>query len=161
MIRTGIGLGFGGILALIAWRNVPTFGEAYVETFILAVLLALFVSWSAGRYWRGRDHERAVAAAAAMAAVEVRAEIKSKSEANAQAAAVVNVQQNPGLVTPEQVAEQWGDDEPLDPEIAAHYANEINRERWGVWQGPVRPVREPEPEERKVLYLPSSSKPPS
>lgn len=163
MIRTGIGFGIGFALGWAIWRNVPTFGQAYPESFWLLAVLTMFVCWWAGRYWRARDHERAVARASAMAAAEIRAEIKASSQAHAQAASVVNVTQSPGLelVTPAHIIAQWGSDEEMDEEIAAHYAHEINRERLRERNGAT--ARHPSVGDRptKVLYLPQGTEPPA
>lgn len=167
-MRSAFGLAFGAMFGLAAWRNLPTLDGQFRAAFVVLVFVGLWASWSAGRYWRLRDNERAVAVASATAAAEVRAELKANAASTAQAAAVVNVHQGPELITAEQVVEQWFEDseEEMDLELAAHYANEMNRatlkqhaERSGT-RARGRPIPRAEGADElppKVLYLPSSS----
>lgn len=162
MIRTGLGISFGFFLAFAAFRNLPTFVRPYSETFVVLLLLVLYLSYSAGRYWRFREGEQLLAAAVSRASAEARAEVKVAAAARATSSSEVHVHQGPRMITPEQVAAQWSNDfdDELSEELAQHYARELNEatvlaDRRQLAR-PTRAVPDRRPASGSAIWIPRS-----
>lgn len=83
MFKTAFGAVFGLAFAFAAWRNLPRLEYPVLQSAVLLVLIALYVTFRAGRDWRRKEWDHALAVAASEARAAASAEVHAFNEAKA------------------------------------------------------------------------------